>query len=152
MSLVSSSKFTALTKWIIIIGTIGVALQLMGFSTFVTQKYIETTNTYIYVLNGPGYFKGINTNIESVVNGFGASDLDLSSHINWSDFVKGLQSIFNMGIWVINLVIILPLKAAGAAISFAASLLGITFKGSALNWLYNFINSILSFNISYLTF
>lgn len=139
-----------IAKWFIAIGSVGVALSLMGFGSFIVMK--STNDVYYYVFDSLNYFKGVNANLDAMTGIFTGQDFNLNDHLNWSDAIKAIMSIANIIIWLINLFVLFPFKLAMAALSFVTSILGLTLKGSVLDWLYQLINGVAGLALPYIPF
>lgn len=148
-------------KWFIAVGTVCVALSLLGFTTLVSERYIQSTSQYIWVFDSWGYFKGINTNLATVNGLFTATDYNIVNHTSWNHSITDLisfgtacsywfRSLANVLIWLIQVVVITPFKMGMSGLALVTGLLGINLQGSSWQWLYDFINGVASLNLQFI--
>lgn len=130
--------------YIMLLGFIGMLGILFGMSGFSLVKYNSTYDCYVFDIRG--YFQNIIfgfNNFKQNISNFYALTLD------FSDFIKGLKSICNCIICVLN-TIILPFAILANVLNCLLSLIGLPLNNS--NFLFNMFNGIGSLQIPYLDY
>jgi len=131
-------------EFLILIGFVGIALSAFGMSSLVTQKFDSALSIFYWSFDLPGYLKQLSTNVDSLSGIFTGDDLDVSSHLDFTNVANQYISIVNVIIFAINFILVLPLKLGAFILTFMASFIGIKFEGSALDWVFQIFNFAIS--------
>lgn len=152
------TQFWQVAKWILIIGVIGVSLNILfGNNTmiFVHRELITGTSMTWWKFDSLGYIKQLQTSITDTTK----LQLEIPNKhwmpvdgTDWyNDLGHDLSILVDYVILLIN-VFIYPMKLGGYLMRFVLAILGLNFADpeSGVYWLGSIANTLLNFQIPYI--